>query len=143
MDKVNEVVVFLTQHWMVSTGLFALVVALLMNEIRRFSALNTYSPQQVVDKMNHEQAKVIDCREPEAFKTGHILGAVNIPKLKLEESQSILSKFKSKQIILVCHQGTDSPKIGTKLRKLGFEHVSVLEGGIQSWKKEGMPLERG
>jgi rhodanese-related sulfurtransferase len=73
---------------------------LLINEIRHFSSFKAYAPQEIVNKMNHEHAKLIDCREAAAFKAGHILGAVNIPKLKFEESQSILAKFKGKQIIL-------------------------------------------
>jgi rhodanese-related sulfurtransferase len=143
MDNANEVILFLTKNWMLSAGLMGLVVALFINEIRHFSSLKSYSPQEIVNKMNHEQAKLIDCREVDAFKAGHILGAVNIPKLKFEESQSILAKFKGKQIILVCHQGMDSPKIGKKLLKRGFENVIMLEGGIQAWKKEGLPVERG
>ena len=139
----NEVIIFLTKHWMLSVGFAGLVVALLINEIRHFSAFKAYSPQEVVNKMNHEHAKLIDCREPAAFKAGHILGAVNIPSQKFEESQSILTKFKSKPIIVVCHQGTDSPKMGAKLLKLGFENVATLEGGIQAWKKEGLPVEQG
>ncbi len=139
----NDIIIFLTKHWMLSAGLAGLIVALIINEVRHFSAFKAYSPQEVVNKMNHEHAKLIDCREPAAFQAGHILGAVNIPSLKLEESQSILTKFKSKPIIIVCHQGTDSPKMGTKLLKLGYQDVATLEGGIQAWKKEGLPVERG
>lgn len=139
----DEIINFFTKHWMLSAGFAGLVVALLINEIRHFSAFKSYTPQEVVNKMNHEHAKLIDCREPVAFKAGHILGAVNIPSLKLEESQSILSKFKSKPIIIVCHQGTESPKIGAKMLKLGYQNLAILDGGIQAWKKEGLPVERG
>lgn len=140
----DELILFFTKHWILSTAFIGLLVALFINEIRHFSAFKAYSPQEVVNKMNHEQAKLIDCREPAAFKAGHILGAVNIPKQKFEENQAILNKFKAKPIILVCHQGLDSPKMGAKLRKLGFEEVATLEGGLQAWKKEGLPVvERG
>jgi rhodanese-related sulfurtransferase len=134
---------FLTHHWMLSAALLGLMVALLINEIRHFSPFKAFSPQEVVNKMNHEHAKLIDCRGVETFRAGHILGAVNIPSEKLEESQAILNKLKTKVIIVVCDRGLDSPKFSAKLRKLGFSNVATLEGGIQSWKKEGLPIERG
>lgn len=139
----DEIILFITKHWMLSLAFAGLLVALLINELRHFSTFKSYSSQEVVIKMNHEHAKLVDCREAAAFQAGHILGAVNIPNQKLEESQSILTKFKSKPIIIVCHQGTDSPKMGAKLRKLGYEDVAMLEGGIEAWKKEGLPVERG
>ena len=140
----NDIIAFLMQHWMLTAGLASLVVALLINEMRHFSACQAYTPQEVVNQMNHHKAKLIDCREPAAFQAGHILGAVNIPKLKFQDSQGMLSvtQFQNKAVILICHQGTDSPKIATKLRKTGFKEVAILEGGLQAWKKEGLPIER-
>lgn len=143
LSIMNEVIVFVTKHWVLSIGFIGVLIALVINEIRHFSTFKAYSPQELVNKINHEQGKLIDCREPEAFKAGYILGAVNIPQKKLEENQSILNKLKNKSIVLICHQGTDSPKVGKKLRQLGFQEVAFLEGGIQAWKKESLPLERG
>jgi len=42
--------------------------------------------------------------------------------------------------VLVCDTGSHSRKALAEVKKLGFEEVGVLEGGVQAWKVAALPL---
>ena len=44
---------------------------------------------------------------------------------------------------VTCSDGQTAPLAGATLRDLGYQDVSVLEGGIAAWGKAGLPLETG
>jgi rhodanese-related sulfurtransferase len=43
----------------------------------------------------------------------------------------------------VCKAGQTSGDAAKRLRKAGFEHVYVLDGGIGAWQQAGLPLAKG
>ncbi len=44
---------------------------------------------------------------------------------------------------VTCADGQMAPLAGATLRDMGYQDVSVLEGGIAAWTKAGLPLEKG
>lgn len=75
---------------------------------------------------------VIDVRTRDEYKDKHIYNAINIPLQDI--SESILNRYinnKSKQIIVYCEYGGRSVKACNKLKKLGYQNVYNLEGGIK------------
>jgi rhodanese-related sulfurtransferase len=46
-------------------------------------------------------------------------------------------------VVLVCKAGQTSSAAATRLRKAGFEHVYVLDGGIGAWQAADLPLAKG
>ena len=44
---------------------------------------------------------------------------------------------------VTCSDGQMSVLAGATLKDLGYQDVSVLEGGIAAWGKAGLPLEKG
>lgn len=89
------------------------------------------SPALATQLMNREDAVVVDVREPDEWKTGHILNARHIPLGDLEKRLGDLAKFKAKPVILSCRSGSRASSAAGVLRKNGFEKVYVLEGGMQ------------
>ena len=95
-------------------------------------------------------AVVIDVREPSEFETGHIPGAINIPRGVLEfqvdahpavanVSDPALSP-KERPIVVVCRTGGRAALSAVNLQRLGFADVRSIAGGVLAWGEAGLPL---
>ncbi len=88
----------------------------------------------------------IDSRIADAFKAGHIYGAVNIPfedkmdTILLEE----LSVPKEKSLVVYCDgsQCQSSVALARLLHDQGFTNIRIFFGGWKEWQMEGLPVEK-
>lgn len=122
-----------------------ITVALASGLALLFPALNKgqgLSPQDMVQLMNREKAIVIDVCEPDEFARGHVIGAKNLPLGQLEEKLVQVVKSKSAQVVMVCQVGARSARAAATARKLGFENVQSLAGGLKAWQAASMPVEK-
>lgn len=111
------------------------------SELRNLSlGMTKLSVQDAVLKLNAGNMKVIDVRDQESFKEGHLDKAVNIPLKDLEKNITKLSKLKKKAILVTCNTGHISVGAGTILRKNGFDDLYLLKGGVNAWSEAHMPL---
>jgi rhodanese-related sulfurtransferase len=141
MPTIEQLVAFATQHWILSSLLGLVLVAILVNEwMNRNFGPPQIAPESAVQLINHQEALVLDIRAESAFATGHILDSQCIPASALEKKMGSLQKYTSKPIIVVCALGQSAVKVAVDLQKQGFQKVFVLNGGIQSWKTAGLPL---
>jgi rhodanese-related sulfurtransferase len=99
-------------------------------------------PQAMVQLMNRDKAVVIDVCEPDEFARGHVIGAKNLPLGQLEDKLAQVVKNKSAQVIMVCQVGARSARAAATARKLGFENVQSLSGGLRAWTAASMPTEK-
>lgn len=136
----NQLQDFIVHHWELWLALFAVLSLLLINEyLTKKQGPQSLSTAAAIDAMNHQDAVVIDMRDAEAFKSGHVVGSKNLPGEALEK----LEKYKTKPLLLVCARGLQSSALGVKLRKQGFTNVMMLAGGITAWKTADLPLTKG
>jgi rhodanese-related sulfurtransferase len=138
----NDIIAFLINHWVLTGLVFVTMVAIGVVEFRfkQFGLLQL-STQELVSAMNHDQALVLDLREQEAYRKGHILGAVNLPVSQWDEKiDTVLKKFTQGPIILVCQLGTVSAKKGATLAKQQDRPVRLLAGGLTAWIQAALPL---
>ena len=85
---------------------------------------------------------VIDVREPSEFATGHLPGAINIPRGVLEfqvESHPALVA-PPRPLVLYCLTGGRSALAALSLSMLGFNEVRSLSGGIIGWTEADLPI---
>ncbi len=85
---------------------------------------------------------LIDVREPSEFATGHLPGAINIPRGVLEfqiESHPGLAAL-PRPIVLYCRSGGRSALAALSLSMLGFDEVRSLSGGIMGWTEADLPI---
>lgn len=76
---------------------------------------------------------VIDVRTRDEFSYNHLKGAVNIPLQDIcEEKVKRYVRNKSNVIIVYCEYGGRSKKAANKLKKMGYENVFNLDGGIEA-----------
>jgi rhodanese-related sulfurtransferase len=129
---------FLTQQWMLVTGL-AVAVGLLFNHESRKSG-QSLSPQQAISMVNGEQGVFLDLRDAADFGRGHIVDAMHIPAGKLDARIAELENFRDRPLILVCKMGQHSGAVGKKLNTQGFSRVYRMAGGMMEWGALQLPL---
>lgn len=67
---------------------------------------------------------IIDVREPDEFKSGHVAGAINIPPAALLSGANKLASVpKDAEIIVYCRTGSRSAVAMNILRDLGYANV--------------------
>ena len=92
-------------------------------------------------------------REPTDLQPlGVIPGAVNVPLgvLPIRADQELPERMRderlqdrSRPVITTCGGGGQAA-LGAKLLKdMGFEKVSMIDGGTTGWKNAGLPVEGG
>ena len=130
---------FLIDNWMLLVMALASGLALLLPVLTKGGGLD---PQAMVQLMNRDKAVVIDVCEPDEFARGHVIGAKNLPLGQLEDKLAQLVKNKSAQVIMVCQVGARSARAAATARKLGYENVQSLSGGLRAWTAASMPTEK-
>ncbi len=93
-----------------------------------------------------ERVVLVDLRERDQFRDGHIQSALNIPFDELEvRAEDELSK--SDRIVLIYFEcgseNTVSAINSASLHALGFRNVSILDAGIDSWKRSSYAVLKG
>lgn len=137
MDRFFE---FLINHYILSGSLVALAIAFFVNESARGG--KTVSPQGLTQLVNRDNALILDIRNANEFRTGHISGSENIPYAKLAEHIGPLKKDPARPIVVVCDIGQTASTAGQQLRAAGLSNVYRLDGGISNWKGQSLPLVR-
>jgi Rhodanese-related sulfurtransferase len=111
---------------------------------RPASKVKVISRGETTRLINKEEAVVVDLRQRDDFRKGHIAGSVNLLPNEIKANNvGELEKHKSAPIIVVDGTGMQAQVPANELVKAGFEKVFVLKDGISGWIGENLPLVRG
>ncbi|MCC5014139.1 MULTISPECIES: rhodanese-like domain-containing protein [Legionella] len=133
---------FIVNHWGLWLALVIVLLIIFINELQtQKKRAKELSPQAAVNLINHENAVVIDLREAEVFRNGHILDAIRATADDFNEQR--MDKYKTKPLILVCARGLQSSQLATKLREKGFTQPMALAGGMAAWQTAELPVVKG
>jgi len=77
------------------------------------------------------------------FARGHVPGARWAPRGWLEFHIAGLAPDKKASIAVTGNDGANAALAGATLMDLGYENVSVLEGGMAAWNRAGLAVESG
>ena len=138
----EQLIEFSTNHAVLVIIFIAISAALTWNLFFDPANKDAVSPVEATAMLNHENAVVLDTRSMTEFKTGHIVGAINIPLNNLSKQLKPLEKHKGQPIIAVCRSGSRSAMACKTLKKAGFENVHNLKGGIMAWESASLPVKR-
>ena len=116
-----------------------LLWSLFGNRLRGVKELSSVEALQLI---NHKSALVLDVREEDEFKTGHVLNSKLIPLGKLRERIGELERYHDQPILVVCRSGQRSTAAFAVLGEQGFRQVYNLKGGVLAWQKASLPLEK-
>jgi rhodanese-related sulfurtransferase len=87
-------------------------------------------------------AVLLDVRTQAEFKQGSIQNAVNIDFFGEDFEDSIKALDKNKVYLVYCAGGGRSSEAVEIMKAAGFQHLYNLEGGINAWKKNKMPVKK-
>ena len=85
----------------------------------------------------NDDFEIIDVRTKSEYESGFIENALNIDFFSDTFESDVLSLNKNSKIILYCRTNNRSTKTANLLKKNGFKDISVIEGGITDWVKNG------
>lgn len=85
---------------------------------------------------------VIDVREDNEFKEGHLRGARHLGKGVIERDIEKAVPDRDAEIVLYCGGGYRSALAADNLQKMGYNNVYSLAGGFRALKDEGFEIER-
>lgn len=119
------------------------------------------TPEQLAAAKSTEPLVIIDTRDPDAYASGHIPGAVNLRDIFTylatstpEGLEEMTAKFAAEfgrvglsgKETAVLYEDTMNSGFGQSCRgyflltHFGYPKVKVLHGGLGAWTKAGMPL---
>ena len=84
---------------------------------------------------------VIDVREADEFRAGHLPGALHLPRGFLEIQAEAKLLDRNADIVAYCAGGTRSLFAADTLRKMGFARVRSMTGGFARWKNNGFAFD--
>jgi glyoxylase-like metal-dependent hydrolase (beta-lactamase superfamily II)/rhodanese-related sulfurtransferase len=91
----------------------------------------------------HTDMIVLDVRELDAYATGHIPGALHLPRGQLELRVNDELKDPTRRILVCCEFGRISTLATATLRSMGYTGAVALDGGLKAWREAGYPLKPG
>ncbi|MEY4762387.1 MAG: hypothetical protein RLZZ200_2243 [Pseudomonadota bacterium] len=124
----------------------ALTAADLVARARR--SIREAKPADLLGRLS--KAVLIDVREPAEYATGHLPGAVNIPRGMLEFEISSNPHVggvtdpaladRGRPIVLYCLGGGRAALSAVALQELGYTGVESIEGGVRACVEAGFAL---
>lgn len=119
----------------------------------------TFSPLieaiQLSEMIDHDNVKLIDLRPLERYQIGHIPGAIQLWRTDLEDSGHNIQGIRASRahlqhllqtkglndedhIVIYDDKGdVDGSRLWWLLKLYGYQTVSLLNGGLQAWEKNG------
>ena len=92
-------------------------------------------------KLDSGEAIVVDVREPNEWRQGHIAGATLMPLSTLSSGFGSLPK--DREVLLICQSGNRSGVAQGFLARSGFSSAINVQGGMIAWQRHGLPMKAG
>jgi phage shock protein E len=93
--------------------------------------------------MAEQQVVVVDVRSVDAYNTGHIKGAINLPLGKIQSGE-YKDLPRDKRVITYCSCGAEQSSAAATLllEKAGFKNGATLLGGTNAWQQSSGEMEK-
>jgi rhodanese-related sulfurtransferase len=100
--------------------------------------LTPLSPQELKRRLDAGEALLIDIREPDEFAREHIVGARLAPLSAIDSHD--FDRDHGKTAVFQCKSGMRTQANAARLLARGFKESFYLEGGLEAWKRAGLPI---
>ncbi|MER1999370.1 MAG: rhodanese-like domain-containing protein [Lysinibacillus sp.] len=109
--------------------LIALLIAFLVWRMKPAKGVKTISTTELKGMLNDKDKAFVDVRTPGEYR------GRNIPQFKNIPLGSDYSKLpKDKEIVVICQSGMRSKQACQQMKKLGYEKVTNVRGGMSSYR---------
>ncbi len=104
--------------------------------------VDAISPRQAMDWLASGQAVLIDVREPDEFAAGHIPYALSAPLARTAAILRDMDLPTDRTIVFQCQKGARGGQACAAIGAVapGGQPVFNLDGGIEAWSRDGLPL---
>ena len=92
--------------------------------------------------ITHDEVVIVDVREPELYRRGHLPNALLAPPDRWREVANDL-KSQSKAVVTYCscpQEESSLAGLAPRFRDLGVANVRALTGRYEGWAKAGRPV---
>ncbi len=113
------------------------MVAKAKAEIKKVTAADV---KAAIDKQ--EKAVILDVRDPDEYKAGHLPGAVHVSRGKLEFTIWDKVPDKDAKIYVYCLTAARSALATKTLNDLGYKNAVLMDAHFEEWVKAGYPVAR-
>jgi rhodanese-related sulfurtransferase len=90
---------------------------------------------------NGERLLLVDVREDDEWRAGHIPGSIHLGKGVIERDIEEEIPNRAAEIILYCGGGFRSAIAAESLQKMGYTNVLSMDGGIRGWREAGLSVQ--
>lgn len=118
--------------WVIDAVMILLIVWLLAKRLIPAKGVKTISTSDLSAILKDKNKQFIDVRTPGEYNANHIREFKNMPLTTLGQHAHGLSK--EKEVVVICQSGMRSSQASRQLKKLGFEQVTNVRGGMSAWK---------
>lgn len=133
----------------VKIGPMAATLDELLAEARQ--EIDLVSPQELERRLGSGGAAVVvDVREKPEFESAHLRGAIQVSRAFLELKADTVHpgrepalEDRSRPVVTYCTGGIGLRSVlaAQTLKRMGFEQVGCLDGGLDAWREAGKPVE--
>jgi rhodanese-related sulfurtransferase len=95
------------------------------------------TPKGAYDEL--ERIQLVDCRETYEWDAGRVAGAIHLPLNDIMDGAGGDLSHET-PVVVICRSGNRSELATMMLQARGFDATN-LEGGIEAWAAEGLPIE--
>ncbi len=132
---------FIYNNIVLFSAFIILGLLIINHEIKsHFSPTKNINCDDLINAMNNSKALLIDMRNAEEFKAGHIVGAKNY---SLDDLENLDVSVADDVIITYANDEKAAIQAADLILKQGAKEVFYLEGGLSSWIDNNMPLSGG
>ncbi|MBN6188453.1 rhodanese-like domain-containing protein [Aneurinibacillus sp. BA2021] len=117
----------------VAVALLVLLLAFIVYRMLPPRGVKSVSVDELQEAIKQPKGKqIIDVREVNEYRGGHIQGARNIPLGQVKAAANGIPK--DRDTYLVCESGFRSAQAARILKKEGFQNLYNVSGGMKRWK---------
>ena len=91
-------------------------------------------------RVAREPMTLVDVREEEEWRRGHLPGAVHLCKGIIERDIETALPALDTPLVLYCGGGFRSALAADALQKMGYTRVASMDGGWREWTARGLPV---
>ncbi|GAB2747347.1 hypothetical protein GCM10027019_28070 [Melaminivora jejuensis] len=87
---------------------------------------------------------LIDVREPDEYRQGHLPGAVNMPRglLEFQLSSHPACQNAELNVLLYCKTSGRAALAACAMHDMGYRNVRSIAGGYDAWVAAGQPVQQ-
>lgn len=116
--------------------LFSVVILLSFLIVKRMfptKGVRMITTSELRSELKDKKKQLIDVRTVNEFNRSKIKGFKNIPLHELKQ-KAVTELSKDKEVVVICQSGMRSQQACKQLKKLGYNQVTNVRGGMNAWQ---------